>query len=102
MHGGRGVRRPETAACVGGRRRAFLRGRGAADFEPGNVAGDALLPAQMSDTEHYERFAAECERLARKQVYPRDRKALLLMAEAWLLLAEHAFRSSEDAEQSPQ
>jgi hypothetical protein len=45
----------------------------------------------MSDTQHFEKFAAECERLARKQVYPRDRKALLLMAEAWLLLAEHAF-----------
>src|SRR5262249_1716680 len=50
---------------------------------------------KMSDTQHFERFAEECERLAQKQVYPRDRKALLLMAKAWLLLAEHAFSSAE-------
>jgi len=49
----------------------------------------------MSDTGHVERFADECTRLAAKQAYPRDRKALLLMAEAWLLLAEHAFLSRE-------
>jgi hypothetical protein len=50
----------------------------------------------MPDTEHFERFAAECTRLAQKQVYPRDRKALLLMAEAWLLVAEHAFSSADE------
>ena len=50
----------------------------------------------MSGTEHFERFAEECTRLAQKQVYPRDRKSLLLMAEAWLLLAEHAFLPNED------
>jgi hypothetical protein len=49
----------------------------------------------MLDTEHFERFAEECTRLAQKQVYPRDRKALLLMAEAWLLLAEHAFSTAD-------
>jgi hypothetical protein len=53
----------------------------------------------MSDTRHFESFADECTRLAQKQVYPRDRKALLLMAEAWLLLAEHAFSSTEDREE---
>jgi hypothetical protein len=53
------------------------------------------------DTTHFERFAAECERLARKQVYAKDRKALLLMAEAWLFLAEHAFSEAEQAEQAP-
>src|SRR5215470_7347261 len=55
----------------------------------------------MSDTGHFERFAEECTRLAQKQVYPRDRKALLLMAEAWLLLAENAFSSTEHREKPP-
>jgi hypothetical protein len=55
----------------------------------------------MSDTGHFERFAEECTRLAQKQVYPRDRKALLLMAEAWLFLAEHAFSPMESREELP-
>jgi hypothetical protein len=55
----------------------------------------------MSDTGHFERFAEECARLAQKQVYPRDRKALLLMAEAWLLLAEHGFSSQQDRQEPP-
>ena len=55
----------------------------------------------MSDTGHFEKFAEECTRLAQKQVYPRDRKALLLMAEAWLLLAENAFSSTEHREEPP-
>jgi hypothetical protein len=50
----------------------------------------------MLDPEHFERFAAECTRLAQKQVYPRDRKALLLMAEAWLFLAEDAFSTADE------
>ena len=45
----------------------------------------------MSGTGHYETFAGECTRLSQKQVSQRDKKALLLMAQAWLLLAEHAF-----------
>jgi hypothetical protein len=55
----------------------------------------------MSDTGHFERFAEECARLALKQVYPKDRKALLLMAEAWLLLAEHGFSSQQDRQEPP-
>jgi hypothetical protein len=55
----------------------------------------------MSDTRHFERFAAECMRLAQQQPYPRDRRALLLMAEAWLLLAEDAFSPAEEAEEAP-
>jgi hypothetical protein len=54
----------------------------------------------MAYTGHYERFAAECERLAQKQVYPGDRKALLLMAGAWLLLAEHTVSSAEHRDES--
>jgi hypothetical protein len=54
----------------------------------------------MAYTAHYEKFADECIRLAQKQVYPKDRKALLLMAEAWLFLAEHAFSETEQAEQT--
>lgn len=80
----------------------FLK-QGAPNSKLGNLASNEMLPTQMSGTEHYERFAAECERLAKKQVYPRDRKALLLMAEAWLLLAEHAFSEAEHTERaSPQ
>ena len=55
----------------------------------------------MLDTRHFERFAAECMRLAQQQPYPRDRRALLLMAEAWLLLAEDAFSPAEEAEEVP-
>jgi len=55
----------------------------------------------MSDISHFEKFTSECERLARKQVHPRDRKALLLIAEAWLLLAEHSFSETERAEELP-
>ena len=56
----------------------------------------------MSDTTHFERFAEECMRLAQQQQpYPRDRRALLLMAEAWLLLAEDAFSPTEEAEEAP-
>jgi hypothetical protein len=50
----------------------------------------------MMDTEHFERFAEECTRLAKKQVYARDQKALLLMAEAWLFLAEHNFSPADE------
>jgi hypothetical protein len=39
----------------------------------------------------FETFAEECERLAKKQHSDRDRKALLRMATAWLLLAEQQF-----------
>jgi hypothetical protein len=49
----------------------------------------------MQDTSYYEKFAEECLRLSQKQVYPRDCKVLLLMAEAWLLLREHQFSSAE-------
>jgi hypothetical protein len=50
----------------------------------------------MADTGPFERFAAECERLAKKQVSPKDRKVLLLMAQAWLLLEEDRFSQAED------
>jgi hypothetical protein len=57
----------------------------------------------MTYTAHYEKFSEECLRLAQKQVYPRDRKALMLMAEAWLLLAEHAFsEGAQSKEASPE
>jgi hypothetical protein len=49
----------------------------------------------MQDTSHFEKFADECLRLSQKQAYPRDRKVLLLMAHAWLLLSEHAFFPAE-------
>jgi hypothetical protein len=55
----------------------------------------------MQDTSHFEKFADECLRLSQKQVYPRDRKVLLLMAQAWLLLSEHAFITELRHEQSP-
>jgi hypothetical protein len=53
----------------------------------------------MADTSHFEKFAEECLRLSQKQVYPRDRKVLLLMAQAWMLLCEHAFTPAESLEQ---
>ncbi len=44
----------------------------------------------------YVKFADECERLAMKQPSQRDRRALLRMAEAWLLMAELAHLHEED------
>ena len=53
----------------------------------------------MLDVAHFEKFADECLRLAEKQVYERDTRALLLMAQAWLLLAEHAFSGANPSEE---
>jgi hypothetical protein len=50
----------------------------------------------MSGIHHYETFAEECTRLSQKQVSQRDKKVLLLMAQAWLLLAEHVFIPAEE------
>jgi len=44
----------------------------------------------------YVKFADECERLATKQPSQRDRRALLRMAAAWLLMAEIAHLHEED------
>ncbi len=49
----------------------------------------------------YVKFADECERLAMKQPSQRDRRALLRMAEAWLLMAELAHLHEEDRSSKP-
>ena len=49
----------------------------------------------------YVKFADECERLARKQPGRRDRRALLRLAEAWLLMAELAHLHEEDRPSKP-
>lgn len=59
------------------------------------VPGILVWEAVMRDVTHFARFAEECMRLAQKQVYSRDRKVLLLMAKACLLLAENRFSAAE-------
>jgi hypothetical protein len=65
------------------------------------VPGILVREAVMRDVTHFERFAEECIRLAQKQVYSRDRKILLLMARAWLLLAENTFSAADQPEEPP-
>jgi hypothetical protein len=48
----------------------------------------------MRDAETYERYAIECERIARKMT-GEHRKSLLAIAEAWRDLAREAERRSE-------
>jgi hypothetical protein len=55
----------------------------------------------MRDVAHFERFAEECTCLAQKQVYSRDGNILLLMAQAWLLLAENAFSAADQLREPP-
>jgi hypothetical protein len=48
----------------------------------------------MRDSESYERYATECERIART-MSGEQRKSLLTIAEAWRELAREAERRSE-------
>ena len=48
----------------------------------------------MRDAETYERYATECERIARTMT-GEHRKSLLAIAEAWRELAREAERRSE-------
>ena len=52
--------------------------------------------AMAQEPVDFVKFADECERLAKKQPSQRDRRALMRMAEAWLLMAELAHLRDED------
>jgi hypothetical protein len=52
--------------------------------------------AEMKDAKTYREYAADCIRIA-KGMNPKDREALLKMAEAWEDRAREAERSSKPA-----
>jgi hypothetical protein len=49
----------------------------------------------MSRAEEYQRYAAECVRVAQDTANPNDKALLLEMARRWLELAERARRSEK-------
>jgi hypothetical protein len=53
--------------------------------------------AEMRDAETYERYASECERIART-MSGEKRQSLLAIAQAWRELAREAKRRSESSE----
>jgi hypothetical protein len=50
----------------------------------------------MDEPIDYVKFSDECDRLAKKHPNQRDQRALLRMAEAWLLIAELAQLGEEN------
>lgn len=53
--------------------------------------------AEMKDAKTYREYAADCIRIA-KGMNPKDREALLKMAEAWEDRAREAERASKEAD----
>jgi hypothetical protein len=63
-------------------------------FSGSGLHGEPSKGAEMRDAETYERYATECERIART-MSGEQRKSLLAIATAWRELAREAERRSE-------